>query len=87
MAALSQVVLQTASLPSKSLLTVHILLCFFVLQAVKRLLENCSSDDVTLNIVEHGYHELFLGPEKEQVTQTLSDWLLSIAGKAKSHSA
>lgn len=61
--------------------------CWFVLQAVKRLLENCRSDDVTLNVVEHGYHELFLGPEKEQVTQSLSDWLLSITEKARSHSA
>ena len=76
--------LQTARLHSKALFTAHILPCCSVLQAVRRLLENCCSDDVTLNVVEHGYHELFLGPEKEQVTHTLSDWLLSIAEKAKS---
>ena len=67
--------------------TAHISPCSSVLQAVKRLLENCCSDDATLNVVEQGYHELFLGPEKEQVTQTLSDWLLRTAEKAKSHSA
>ncbi len=47
------------------------------LQAVKRLLQNCQSQDVTLNVVPGGYHELFMGPEKEQVTSALRDWILS----------
>jgi acylglycerol lipase len=47
------------------------------LTAVKRLLQNCQSQDVTLNVVPGGYHELFMGPEKEQVTSALRDWMLS----------
>lgn len=45
-------------------------------QAVKRLLRNCSSRDVTLFEVQGGYHELFVGPEKDLVMQRLTAWVL-----------
>lgn len=48
-------------------------------QAVKRLLRNCGSRDVTLFEVPGGYHELFMGPEKELVMQRLIAWVLEHA--------
>lgn len=45
-------------------------------QAVKRLLRNASSSDVTLFEVKGGYHELFMGPEKDLIVQRMSQWIL-----------
>lgn len=53
-------------------------------QAVKRLLRNCSSRDVTLFEVEGGYHELFMGPEKDLVMQRIIQWVLQHAELASS---
>ncbi len=50
-----------------------------LVQAVKRLLRNASSRDVTLFEVEGGYHELFMGPEKDIVMQRMIQWLLQHA--------
>ena len=49
-------------------------------QAVKRLLQASQSKDKTLNEVPDGYHELLMGPEKEQVTATVAEWILAHAG-------
>ncbi|CAL8467496.1 g7034 [Coccomyxa elongata] len=54
------------------------------LQAVKRLLRNCRSRDVTLFEVEGGYHELFMGPEKDLVMQRIIQWVLQHAELASS---
>ena len=48
-------------------------------QAVKQLLNNCSSRDVTLFEVPTGYHELYMGPEKDEVTERLTAWILEQA--------
>ena len=48
-------------------------------QAVKRLLRNCASRDVTLFEVVGGRHELFMGPEKDLVMQRLMSWVLEHA--------
>ena len=61
-----------------------------MLQAVKRLLRNCSSRDVTLFEVEGGYHELFMGPEKDVVMQRMIQWVLQhaeLASPAASNAA
>ena len=50
-----------------------------LLQAVKRLLRNCASRDVTLFEVPDGYHELFMGPERDKVTKRLAAWILEHA--------
>ena len=46
-------------------------------QAVKRLLQSSHSKDKTLNEVPGGYHELIMGPEKEQVIALVRDWILA----------
>ena len=46
------------------------------MQAVKRLLANASSKDKELREFPGGFHELLMGPEKEQAVQTLRDWIL-----------
>ena len=51
-----------------------------LLQAVKRLLQACQSKDVTLNELPGGYHELIMGPEKEQVIPMVREWILAHAG-------
>ena len=48
-------------------------------QAVKRLLRNCVSRDVTLFEVIGGRHELFMGPEKVVVMRRLISWVLEHA--------
>lgn len=58
---------------------VHVSQNVGVAQAVKRLLRNSSSRDVTLYEVEGGYHELFMGPEKDTVMQRLIAWVLQHA--------
>ena len=50
------------------------------MQAVKRLLQASQSKDKTLNEVPGGYHELIMGPEKEQVIPMVRDWILAHAG-------
>ena len=61
-------------------------MCFLwpLAQAVKRLLKNCSSRDVTLFEVQGGYHELFVGPERDVVMQRLIGWVLHQADLASS---
>ena len=50
------------------------------LQAVKRLIQASQSKDKTLNEVPGGYHELIMGPEKEQVIVMVRDWILARSG-------
>lgn len=50
-------------------------------QAVKRLLQASQSKDKTLNEIPGGYHELIMGPEKEQVIAMVRDWILARAGR------
>ena len=45
------------------------------LQAVKRLLKNAASRDVTLYEVPGGYHELFIGPERDDITDHIIAWV------------
>ncbi len=52
------------------------------MQAVKRLLETCQSKDITLNEMPGGYHELIMGPEKEQVIPMVREWILAHAGSS-----
>lgn len=51
------------------------------LQAVKRLIQASQSKDKTLNEVPGGYHELIMGPEKEQVIAMVKDWILARPGR------
>ena len=51
------------------------------LQAVKRLIQASQSKDKTLNEVPGGYHELIMGPEKEQVIAMVKDWILARSGR------
>jgi hypothetical protein len=51
------------------------------IKAVKDLLSTVGSTDKTFKEVPGGYHELLLGPEKEQCGQWVVDWIL---GHAKS---
>jgi hypothetical protein len=53
-----------------------------LVQAVKRLLQACQSKDITLNEMPGGYHELIMGPEKEQVIPMVTEWILAHAGTA-----
>lgn len=46
------------------------------LEAVKRLVHNSASKDTTLMEIPGGYHELLMGPEKEEVTAAISAWIL-----------
>lgn len=50
-------------------------------QAVKRLLQASQSKDKTLNEIPGGYHELIMGPEKEQVIAMVRDWILAQSGR------
>ncbi|KAL0032199.1 hypothetical protein WJX77_010371 [Trebouxia sp. C0004] len=50
------------------------------LPAVKRLLQACQSKDITLNEMPGGYHELIMGPEKEQVIPMVREWILAHVG-------
>ena len=49
------------------------------MQAVKRLLSNAASRDVTLYEVPGGYHELFMGPEKDDIIAHINAWVLEHA--------
>jgi alpha-beta hydrolase superfamily lysophospholipase len=40
------------------------------------LLKKCASPDVTLHEVVGGYHELFMGPEKDDVMRRINQWIL-----------
>ena len=55
------------------------------MQAVKRLLKNAASRDVTLYEVPGGYHELFMGPEKDDITDHILAWVLEHAKLRASH--
>ncbi|KAL3161797.1 hypothetical protein ABBQ38_008889 [Trebouxia sp. C0009 RCD-2024] len=50
------------------------------LPAVKRLVQSSNSKDKTLNEIPGGYHELIMGPEKEQVIAMVRDWILARSG-------
>eukprot|EP00892_Ulva_mutabilis_P006370 jgi/Ulvmu1/4104/UM019_0083.1 len=45
----------------------------------KAFIDQVSSADKTLSIVEGGYHELLMGPQKEQCMTTIADWVLQHA--------
>ena len=45
-------------------------------QAVRRMLENCSSQDTTLYVVPNGYHEVLMGTERTECTNRIADWIL-----------
>lgn len=53
-------------------------------QAVKRLIQAAQSKDKTLIEIPGGYHELIMGPEKEQVIAMVRDWILERSGKNSS---
>ena len=53
-------------------------------QAVKRLIQAAFSKDKTLIEIPGGYHELIMGPEKEQVIAMVRDWILERSGKNSS---
>lgn len=55
------------------------------MQAVKRLLKNAASRDVTLYEVPGGYHELFMGPEKDDITDHILSWVLEHAKLKANH--
>ena len=57
--------------------------CF--MQAVKRLLRNAASRDVTLYEVPGGYHELFMGPEKDDIIAHINAWILEHAELRAAH--
>lgn len=46
-------------------------------QAVRRMLRNAQSRDVTLNIIPGGFHEVMMGTERTDVTLAIIDWLSS----------
>lgn len=46
-------------------------------QAVKRLLAAAASKDKELREFPGGYHELLMGPEKEEAARTLKEWILN----------
>lgn len=48
-------------------------------RAHKAFMDSISSTDKTLAVVEGGYHELLMGPQKEQCMATISDWVLQHA--------
>ena len=50
------------------------------LQAVMSLLQSSQSKDKTLKEISGGYHELLMGPEKEDVISLVKDWMLSHSG-------
>lgn len=45
------------------------------MQAVKRMLRNAASCDVTLHEVVGGFHEVMMGSERADVTQRMIQWL------------
>jgi putative lipoic acid-binding regulatory protein len=45
-------------------------------QAVKRLLAAAASKDKELREFPEGYHELLMGPEKEEAARTVKEWIL-----------
>ncbi|CAL5222462.1 g4830 [Coccomyxa viridis] len=55
------------------------------LGAVKRLLRNAASRDVTLYEVPGGYHELFMGPEKDDIIAHINAWVLEHAELKAAH--
>lgn len=55
------------------------------MQAVKRLLRNAASRDVTLYEVPGGYHELFMGPEKDDIIAHINAWVLEHAELKAAH--
>ncbi len=42
---------------------------------MKRLLRSAASRDVTLYEVPGGYHELFIGPERDDITDHIIAWV------------
>lgn len=49
------------------------------LRAHQTFIDGISSSDKTLSLVEGGYHELLMGPQKEQCMSTIADWILQRA--------
>lgn len=46
------------------------------LRGHQAFMDGISSTDKTLNMVEGGYHELLMGPQKEQCMSASADWIL-----------
>lgn len=46
-------------------------------KAVRNMLTNSTSEDVTMNMIEGGFHEMLHGPESEQCTTDLINWIYS----------
>ena len=47
-----------------------------LVQAVRRMLDNCSSADTTLYVVPNGYHEVLMGTERTDCTTRIANWVL-----------
>ena len=45
--------------------------------ALKKFIDEIQSADKQLNVVEGGYHELLMGPQKNEVVQNVIDWVLA----------
>jgi len=52
------------------------------MKAVENLLKGCASKDTTFKTIEGGYHELLLGPEKDEVITLVTEWILAHATPA-----
>lgn len=46
------------------------------IRAHRAFMEGISSADKTLSLVEGGYHELLMGPQKDKCMATIADWIL-----------
>jgi acylglycerol lipase len=47
------------------------------LRGHKNFINSVSSTDKTLDVVVGGYHELLMGPQKDECIQKLASWILS----------
>lgn len=45
-------------------------------QATKRFMTKVASKDRTFVEVPRGYHELLMGPEKDEMVRIIVDWIL-----------
>lgn len=59
-----------------------------LVQAVRRMLKNSQSRDVTLHVIPDGFHEVMMGTEREDVTHRIIAWInTQVAAKALPASA
>ncbi|KAK9805999.1 hypothetical protein WJX73_002649 [Symbiochloris irregularis] len=52
------------------------------ISAVKRMLKNAQSTDITLNVIEGGFHEVMMGSERQDVTDHIISWMAEKAAEA-----